>query len=290
MLPKLKMQGRSGCKLQVFMGSDSVPFVRKYSSAISYNARLMKQAEKQQFFSNNVLSGSFFSPNVYDQFAQTSDLSWFDMEFVAGEKYSDIFERITTPEIERMIKAFEAYFEQALQVSTFQHPDKKIIEEKVLSLEKSLQFQHHLDLDLVRQTLDFLRNEIPTEPLALGFCHGDFTLSNILFYSPEKMYLLDFLDSFIESPLVDMVKLRQDTKFRWSLMLEGGELPQYKVNKVTQLLRYFDERMHEYFLQYPFYVAWYKYMERFNLMRILPYVEQEHEIAFVQNCLRDQNF
>ncbi len=31
--------------------------------------------------------------------------------------------------------------------------------------------------------------------------------------------MIDFLDSFIETPLMDIVKLRQDTKYNWSYLL-----------------------------------------------------------------------
>ena len=46
--------------------------------------------------------------------------------------------------------------------------------------------------------------------IPVGTCHGDLTFSNILF-NGNNYYLIDFLDSFIESPLLDIVKLRQDT-------------------------------------------------------------------------------
>lgn len=292
-LPKLKMQGRSGCKLQVFMGGDEGAFVRKYSSSLSYNARLIKQAKKQRYFAQMEAAMAFKTPKIYDIWdtaLSETDLNWFDMEFISGEKYSDLFERITIPEIERMLKSFEAYFEHSIKQCTYQVPESNVISEKVSSLQQALHNQYHLDNVLVEETLHFLATAIPTEPLPLGVCHGDFTLSNVLFMSPDSMYLLDFLDSFIESPLIDMVKLRQDSKFNWSLMLEGTELEQYKINKITQLLRYFDQQMNQYFLKYPFYESWYKYMEKFNLMRILPYVSETHEIAFVQDCLRNQTF
>lgn len=292
-LPKLKMQGRSGCKLQVFMGNDTGAFVRKYSSSLAYNERLIKQAQKQKYFARQNAEIAFKAPAIYDIWDTANaeaDLNWFDMEFISGEKYSDIFERITIPEVERMIKAFEGYFEYSIKQSVYQAPNAAVISDKVASLHKILGQQYHLDNVLVNETLEFLAKQIPQEPLPLGFCHGDFTLSNVLYISPDSMYLLDFLDSFIESPLIDMVKLRQDSKFRWSLMLEGADLGQHKINKTAQLLRYFDQRMNEYFLRYPFYAAWYKYMEKFNLMRILPYVSETHEIAFVQDCLRNQTF
>lgn len=72
--------------------------------------------------------------------------------------------------------------------------------------------------------------------LPIGACHGDFTLSNVLVLTPLsgdglplspraqtkdtfRIALIDFLDSFVESPLADMAKLCQDLKYGWTLRL-----------------------------------------------------------------------
>ncbi len=49
-----------------------------------------------------------------------------------------------------------------------------------------------------------------------GFCHGDINFGNMI-VDPMKqeLYLFDFLDSFIESPLQDFSSLRQDFAFGW---------------------------------------------------------------------------
>ena len=49
--------------------------------------------------------------------------------------------------------------------------------------------------------------QLPIEiEIPMGKCHGDLTFSNILF-NGNNYYLIDFLDSFIESPLLDLVKI-----------------------------------------------------------------------------------
>ena len=54
--------------------------------------------------------------------------------------------------------------------------------------------------------------------IPIGFCHGDLTFSNIMFaLDDNQVGLIDFLDSFIETPLIDLVKLRQDTHFHWTI-------------------------------------------------------------------------
>lgn len=61
--------------------------------------------------------------------------------------------------------------------------------------------------------------------IPLGKCHGDLTLSNLLVQerfardSEPTIVVIDFLDSFIESPLADLAKMAQDLLYGWTLRL-----------------------------------------------------------------------
>ena len=50
----------------------------------------------------------------------------------------------------------------------------------------------------------------------MGSCHGDLTLSNIIFNPVDGIILIDFLDTFLESPLQDVAKIKQDFTYGWS--------------------------------------------------------------------------
>ena len=49
-----------------------------------------------------------------------------------------------------------------------------------------------------------------------GVTHGDFTFSNTIVDTENTIWLIDFLDFPIKSPLVDLAKLIQEFKFNWS--------------------------------------------------------------------------
>lgn len=57
--------------------------------------------------------------------------------------------------------------------------------------------------------------------LPIGYCHGDLTFANIIFVDKD-IYFIDHLDSFIESPVIDLIKIYQDTLFNWSFFLSGA--------------------------------------------------------------------
>lgn len=50
----------------------------------------------------------------------------------------------------------------------------------------------------------------------IGPCHGDLTLSNIILTHSSKIVLIDFLTTFLETPLQDVAKLKQDFVYGWS--------------------------------------------------------------------------
>jgi hypothetical protein len=106
------------------------------------------------------------------------------------------------------------------------------------------------DRDFVTDTvLPWLRTEYLSSPeltdIPVGACHGDLTLSNILVAPHDdvgpnlcrgerspvdhaledanegpSLILIDFLDSFVESPLADLAKLKQDLCYCWTLRLQ----------------------------------------------------------------------
>jgi thiamine kinase-like enzyme len=115
----------------------------------------------------------------------------------------------------------------------------------------------------------------------VGPCHGDLTLSNILFKG-KNLYMIDFLDSFIESPIQDIVKLRQDMCFNWSLEFYAAEFDR---TKVQIILRYLDNIIETIFAPFVWYHNHYVLFQAMNLMRILPYCKNAKTTAFVSGHL-----
>jgi hypothetical protein len=60
-------------------------------------------------------------------------------------------------------------------------------------------------------------NDLPSElAFPMGNCHGDLTLSNVILDSASGISLIDFLDTYLETPLQDVAKLKQDFVYGWS--------------------------------------------------------------------------
>lgn len=117
--------------------------------------------------------------------------------------------------------------------------------------------------------------------IPVGTCHGDLTLSNILFKG-EVLYLLDFLDSYVESPLQDVVKVRQDTYFCWSLLLYQSD---FNWPRVQISLQYLDRQIDDAFQSYDWYKRHYDLFQFINMMRVLPYCVETKTTQLVTEAL-----
>lgn len=316
---RIKIQGRSGCRI-IFDQTDSNVII-KISRSPGYNHRLKKQHDKQNCFFERHRAIGFDTPEVYfsgiadeatikspfngvkegkvdrtgHQFSPEHSFSsqladnnffWFQMRYIPGESYSQYLMKATKQEIDRIIDIYLLYFNKFISESEIGFVTKETITTKIDSIKIALRKTRFCKDELISKALSFLENYIPVSALPLGFCHGDFTLSNVIF-SDGRIFLIDFLDSFIESPIMDVVKLRQDTKFNWTMQLEV-DMPVFKQSKTLQILKYFDQRIMEWLQGSVYHLDWYPYLEVMNLVRILPYLERENEVNFIYRCLRKE--
>ncbi len=280
--PSLQIEGRSGCELKIIQRDGGI-FVRKYSSNELYNERLVKQQEKQASFNDPTLvQFGFSTPQVF-QTGNEGNLFWFEMNYVGGEKYSNYLQRINKPEIDQLINRFIKYFEfQFAKAETIDVP-VLIIQDKIKSLETAVNNNAEINAVLREKLLSYLQKNIPSHTIGIGQCHGDLTLSNMLFLNNGHIVTFDLLDSFIESPVIDFVKLRQDTRYGWSIFIEDIDTN----TRLKQVLRYLDNALVEYAQSKSDLIHWEHYLTVFNFARILPYAKDLRDLHFIENKLNN---
>ena len=101
-----------------------------------------------------------------------------------------------------------------------------------------------------------------------SFCHGDLTFTNIIFH-PNRLYFIDFLDSFIDSYLVDFAKLKQDLYYCWNLRVQ-------KIDnlRIHQIYSYIWQNLESRYSNHLNTMA-FKIIDAMNLLRIKPYLTDE---------------
>ena len=281
----IKLEGRSGCLIRLSEKGGQI-YVNKSSSSLSYNNRLKKQAAKQDSFKFMYPDNTnLIAPVVYSFGYANDGIAFFEMEYVRGEKFSDYFQSLSLSQLDAVVEVFIKHFHSAIENASWQDVSSELTNFKTDEVNQKVMPMDHYSYDLKKNIFTFLHEEKPMTPLPLSFCHGDFTFSNMLFKENGQIYVFDFLDSFIESPLIDLVKLRQDTKFLWSVLIDEN-LEDHKVVKVIQILKYMDSKFSFFLGQLnPGLQKWYIYLEVFNLARIMPYAQKQSDIQFLNKNL-----
>lgn len=111
------------------------------------------------------------------------------------------------------------YLMVMLAKSKVEKVDRKVVLEKLKQV-KGRAVPAYIESEF-NEGCEWVSNCCPN-PLVIpiGKCHGDLTLSNMILTQDNKMYLFDFLESFIESPLQDISKIIQDMRHGWSFRHE----------------------------------------------------------------------
>jgi hypothetical protein len=258
----MNLKGFSGCEVELKNGK-----VIKTSPSFQYNDRLKKQRLKQSKFKSDLKYLS--TPKVLSS-AEDS----FSMEYAAGKDFVSFLSESGKKEIDKFSEDIFSYVQESISFSETQEIDSKVIKNKILQIYDKKKILCLLKfIDLLPDKL-----EIP-----IGTCHGDLTLSNIIFQK-NKLILIDFLDGFIETPLIDIAKLRQDTSYKWSLDLYQKS---FDKNKINISLDYLDVRLHDSFLSIKSYKKYYLLFQFLNFARILPYTRKLKKINYLRGVLSD---
>ena len=240
-----KVKGHSNYKLEI-----QNDFVIKKSD--TGDSRLIISANKQKSFKSNF----FKTPKVYD----ITDKS-FTMDYISGESFSQFFTNATKRDLDDLIRRIDGYLQERI-VGEFQLP-KSILENKLKSLPNGSDYLSILD-------------NIENLKVKVGISHGDMTLSNMIF--AEDVYLIDFLDSYIESPTMDIVKLRQDTHLHWSLNMVDNIVD---LTKIKLGLEYIDKWLVKH---HP--IENYELFQIINLLRIYPYTDDNNIKVYLDNNIK----
>ncbi|MBQ9502336.1 MAG: aminoglycoside phosphotransferase family protein [Lentisphaeria bacterium] len=280
---EIKIAGHSGCRVEVVRESGRL-LVRKWTEDPAYRERLRKQADKQQRFSAENRLGSITTPAILRQF-ETPESFGMVMEFVHARTFIDFFENASCAAPEEFAERMIAFLEAEFAASPRQPVPPDILTEKLASVQEHIAASPLLCGDgeiaslLRRAEAFFGRGRERMWPV--GVCHGDLTLSNMLFQG-STVYLIDFLDSFVETPLMDLVKLRQDTRYCWSQLLCTEPFDRVKSRIVMEFL---DRRLWEHFCGFPGVAEGYLELQCMNFLRILQYAKELRIIAFLKTHL-----
>lgn len=273
---EIEVIGNSGCKVEV-VREDTKLFILKSTADAKYAERLVLQAEKQRKASAQSVP-NIIVPKVY-RITRPDNGAEIRMDYVYSQNYIDYFENAGVHEIDTFVEAMITFVENEIYQSPMTECPVETLVAKFNEVAKKVAMRKDYSAEMQNLLIKAKRqiNEFDTLLIPIGMCHGDLTFSNILFCG-QQYCLIDFLDSFVETPLQDIVKLRQDSRYLWSCLMYQQPYDALRLKLISQ---YIDEKLDEHFSRYEWYKQYYGIMQLMNMLRILPYAKEEKVVNYL---------
>ncbi len=283
---KLDIQGHSGCDISI-VTEDNELHIHKSTHDAGYVPRLVNQANKQIAASKTEYQ-HIRVPKIFEVQQSETDAT-IKMEYIYSKNFVEYFENAGFEQIKYLIGAIKYFIDLEINASTMQTVPSTILTDKMADVARKVEKNVHLKDDAEAQELVRLSSEVMNRvgdmEMPVGTCHGDLTFSNILF-NGNNYYLIDFLDSFIESPLLDIVKIRQDTAYLWSTLMYHKPFDKVRLSIISERI---DSAIDEYFTgKYEWYRRYYMPLQLMNFLRILQYGKEEKVIAYLKRVIAGQ--
>lgn len=280
---EIEVKGHSGCQIDV-VSEDGQIFVYKSTADPLYLNRLALQAEKQRNASL-VEFQHIRVPLIYE-LKRTDKKTIVKMQYVYSKNFIEFFEQAGFEQIDYLVGALKYFIEYEINKCKLQVVSPQIFRAKFddirMKLEKNAFFQQDAQVVRIIEDCQSYFDHLQEMLLPIGVCHGDLTFSNILF-NGNNYYLIDFLDSFIETPLQDIVKIRQDTAYRWSQLMYTKRYDAVRLGIICDKI---DHEIDLYFSnKYQWYTDHYRTVQLMNILRILPYAHEEKVVCYLKNIL-----
>lgn len=256
--------GHSGCQIFLMEDDDGQVFVRKISKDVDYNERLEVQSKKQESF----LGDPIRAPRVLDHGYTDDGLYFFDMEYVQGVTLAEYIKTMEIGKVKGIVESLVSSIVPNTPVAVLENTVsvEAIFRKKISDLREKLEDKNNV---VINRSLDLLETH-DWHKLTPSQCHGDMTLENII-VKDDRLYFIDFLDSFYDSWFLDIGTLLQDVQVMWSYRFEKD----VNMNTVLRLIVFRDLLLNAIRKVNPDYVVEIYYSLLQKLIRIYPYTKDE---------------
>ena len=268
------LAGLSGARVLLMSKDDRHWFVRKVAKAPENNDRLRRQMAKQIAFGKAV-AAVVSTPEILEH-GELDGRFYFDMQFVRGTDGVTYLRRAENTEVVALADTFCRYIETVAALpaehanggSLFDALYSKLcdVQRKTALLDSATLARLFTGLEGVRSAGDGLKTTL---------CHGDMTLENIVVDDQRRVWMIDLLDAPFEHYWQDVAKLHQDLEGGWYLL---GQRPisRYVLEYLSRRVMATATRLE------PSYAQVHAVLLACTFVRILPYVRDDREQAFVR--------
>lgn len=280
---KIEVKGHSGCNIDVVRENNKL-YVYKSSNNLGYLNRLELQGLKQRDAAFNMDIPGISVP-IISEIHKTDSSVTLKMNYVYSKNFVNYFEYAGFEQITNFINAMRKFLVYEIRNSTMGTVKGSVLKEKFIDVKnKTLSnpvLKNDSEIIAIIDKSEHIFNSVKDMQMPIGKCHGDLTFSNILF-SDNNYHLIDFLDSFVESPLLDIVKLRQDSAYLWSQLMYSGNCDTIRLKIIAKKI---DSEIDKFASQFDWYNDNYKIFQLMNFLRILQYAKDTVVINYLKNVI-----
>jgi len=262
------LYGKSGSNFEI-VNKNGDFFLKKRSKNIASNSRLIIQAMKQVEFYKENRYPNVKTPEITDVFSGNStDLSFVEMKYIFGKNATAFLRESDIAVINKLLENVLSYLDDIFKNA--KAGDTNTVIQKA---EQVGQMEFPRKEEIMK-----ILSRAPTENLLVGPSHGDFTMANMVF-TDSTIYAVDFLNTYVDSPILDLLSLRQDTHHLWSCLLSKT----YACRPI-ETLKYIDNQLK---VKYDWIIKseWYKYLSLMNYVRMYPFNTDKDSTEFINNCI-----
>ena len=278
-------QSLSGAQFSIIKKNNRLFFKKIISfKSIHNKKRILNSVFKQNFFEISSLPNPFFTIKA-SSLVKKNKIQ-IEMPFVHGFSGNEIIIHSQKKNINSLINIFSKLIE-FFKNSKIENNyiSKYKIEKKIIEIEKfNKNGQYTNAIKYLEKKLSKLNTNI-YETL----CHGDLTFSNIIItqgsnfkidYNNNKILLIDWLDTYFDSYLQDLAKLKQELLYGWSS--RNISVTQKINNLVTG--EYIWNKLYDIFINDE-NRSLFKIVMILCILRILPYAKSENDINWVKEVI-----
>jgi len=278
-------QSLSGAKFSIIEKNNKLYFKKIISfKSIHNKKRILNSVFKQNFFEISPLPNPFFTIKASSLVKKNK--IHIEMPFVHGFSGNEIIMHSQKNNINSLINIFSKLIE-FFKNSKIENNNisKYKIEKKIIEIEKiNPNGQYTNAIKYLERKLSNLDTNV-YETL----CHGDLTFSNIIItqgsnfkidYNNNKILLIDWLDTYFDSYLQDLAKLKQELLYGWSS--RKISVTQKINNLVTG--EYIWHKIYNIFINDE-NRSLFKIVMILCILRILPYAKSENDINWIKEVI-----
>lgn len=268
---KIDREANSGASIRIEEGAVGLVLVKTMPNDDRSYANIQKQLDFHP--TGNVLAANILR---LEQKGTNIELMMPLLHGIVGADFSRDLGRI---EAAIFKKSLSGYIQHIVASSSICEFDRSVVDDKLNQLRSNSNF----DKSQIKLLSHLSHKLAYIDCYPKGVCHGDLTLSNIIFQpKSNKVFLIDFLDVFIDSYLMDLIKLEQDLIYGWSNrfltardQLSGDILCSYLLDvcKIDDRNRWHDV---------------YVILSLLNTLRIVPYCKDRVTYNWIKSTIASQ--